>query len=196
MTNAASRAADIFKIAQLAPMHNPIHRVPRGTMLGMLWRPVLELSASRVSVGVTEEGVWVHEHEGEVVPIEGAPRPFMLTVLERGEALEQDLVAGLVREGLEAALAHRFPTHVGVTMGLIWPSEYWQDLAVRWVDREGTAWTYFRELWLLSMVGRTHKVRHSARRLVRAVMHEGRNGEVELAAAPPQNRQRTSDSLH
>jgi hypothetical protein len=97
---------------------------------------------------------------------------FLVTLLEWGERLRPALVQGLQARALDPALAVTFPVSAGVQLGLTSQSAHWQALAVRWIEREGSASEFLPNLEQLSLDGRTQQIRQTARRLVRWAAHE------------------------
>ncbi|THF66697.1 hypothetical protein E7T06_20910 [Deinococcus sp. Arct2-2] len=130
--------------------------------------PILELGASRVRVGLTPDREWVYEcQEGQLFSLEEQPQPFMVTLLQLGEAWTPMLIRALELQGLAPALAAIFPVHVGVRLGLSWESDSWQQWAVDWVERDGSEAQFLPELQVLAIQGRTQRIRQAARRLAR-----------------------------
>lgn len=133
----------------------------------MTFQKVIELSQSCAPVGISQQSLWVYEtREGDLVAL-GHQHLFMVTILELGDALKPLLIRGLEAQGLETSLANTFPSHIGVRMGLTWPTDYWQGLAVQWVERDGSEAEFFPELEALVTKGGTQRIRHVARRLAR-----------------------------
>lgn len=101
----------------------------------MSFHKVIELSDACTPVGIAQESSWVYEtREGRLIDLEEQPHLFMVTILQLGEALRPSLIRGLKAAGLDPSLANVFPSHVGVRLGLTWPTDYWQDLAVQWLE--------------------------------------------------------------
>lgn len=136
---------------------------------------VTELSGARVPVGVTGTGEWMYlAREGEWSSLTAAAPIFLVTVLQEGAAFHADLCARLIAAGLDPSLAHHFPTHLSVRLGLTFPSDFWQQGAVDWIEREGGAGAFQPELNVLVMHGRTQRIRHGARRMLRQSQREER----------------------
>lgn len=135
----------------------------------MRFHAIVHLSEARVAVGIVGDNEWAYSHAGRILPIATHSAPFMVTILERGPHLHQELRDALEKHGLDSSLADSFPAEVGVRMGLTWGSEYWESLALRWVEHESSARKYQQELHELSVRGATQRVRHSARRLARTI---------------------------
>ena len=134
----------------------------------MTFHKVIELSASRVQVGLTQDSHWVCEtRDGRLEDLGKQTQLFMVTILEFKGELAPALVQGLEACGLDPSLAATFPADVGVQLGLTWDSDYWQELAVQWVEREASEKQFLPELQRLAVEGRTQRIRHTARRLAR-----------------------------
>ncbi|ULH18190.1 hypothetical protein MF271_22225 (plasmid) [Deinococcus sp. KNUC1210] len=136
----------------------------------MTFHHVIGLASGPVAVGVVENH-WVYKDvTGVLCPLEESAPQCLVTILEWGDALVPALRKGLVACGLDASLAATFPCDRGVRMGLTWPSEHWQALALQWVEREATAGHFLPELQTLTTEGRTQRIRHLARRLARTAL--------------------------
>ncbi|WP_295815854.1 hypothetical protein [uncultured Deinococcus sp.] len=77
------------------------------------------------------------------------------------------LARDLDAENLDASAAAAFPLVACVRMGLNWPSEHWQDHALKWVDALDLGNAVLPELERLVTEGRTQHLRHRARTLAR-----------------------------
>lgn len=135
----------------------------------MTFLPIIELSASYIPVGMDDQGAWVYQaSEGQFRGLDGPPVPvFLVTLLEWGERLRPALVQGLQARALDPALAATLPVSAGVQLGLASHSTHWQALAVRWIEREGSASEFLPDLESLGLDGRTQQIRRTARRLAR-----------------------------
>ena len=130
---------------------------------------VTELSAARVPVGVTGAGEWVYlAREGGWSTLTDSAPIFLVTVLPQGAAFQSDLRDQLVAVGLTPALADTFPVDLSIRLGLTWPTEFWQQAALDWLEREGGDEAFLPELEALVHTGATQRIRHAARRLGRA----------------------------
>lgn len=126
-----------------------------------------ELSASRIPVGVTGAGEWVYlAREGGWSSLTRSSPNFLVTVLQQGAAFHVDLRDRLVAVGLTPSLAETFPVDSSLWLGLTSPSEFWQQVALDWLKREGGIEAFAPELEALAKMGRTQRIRHTARRLV------------------------------
>ncbi|GAA5449645.1 hypothetical protein [Deinococcus depolymerans] len=136
---------------------------------------VTELSESRVPVGVTGAGEWVYlAREGGWSSLTGSTPVFLVTVLPKGGAFHSDLRDQLVAAGLPPSMADTFPVASSIRLGLTWPAEFWQQAALDWLEREGHAEAFLPELEALMHTGGTQRIRHTARRLVRAARQQAR----------------------
>ncbi|WP_119672523.1 hypothetical protein [Deinococcus sp. RM] len=134
---------------------------------------VIELSAARVPVGVTGAGEWVYlAREGGWSSLTDSSPIFLVTVLQQGAAFHSDLGARLVAVGLAPVLADTFPVDSSVRLGLTWTTEFWQQAALDWLEREGRAEAFLPELESLVHTGGTQRIRHAARRLGRAARQQ------------------------
>ena len=131
---------------------------------------VTELSAARVPVGVTGAGEWVYlTREGGWSSLAASYPVFLVTVLQQGAAFHSDLRARLVAAGLPPSMADTFPVASSIRLGLTWPTEFWQQAALDWLEREGGDEAFLPELKALVHTGGTQRIRHTARHLGRAV---------------------------
>ena len=133
----------------------------------MTFLPIIKLSASHILVGMDDQRTWVYQApDGQFRRLDRPPAPvFLVTLLEWGERLQPALVQGLQAQALDPALAATFPVSAGVQLGLTSHSAHWQALAVRWIEREGSASEFLPDLESLSLDGRTQQIRQIARRL-------------------------------
>ena len=129
---------------------------------------VTELSAARVPVGVSGAGEWVYlARQDGWLSLTESPTIFLVTVLPQGAAFHADLRDRLIAVGLDPSLTDTFPVSLSVQLGLTSHSEFWQQGALAWLEREGGAEALLPELEALVKTGRTQRIRHTARRLVR-----------------------------
>lgn len=134
---------------------------------------VTELSESRVPVGVTGAGEWVYlAREGGWSSLTHSSPVFLVTALQHGAAFHSDLRERLVAVGLTPSVADTFPVDSSIRLGLTWPTEFWQQAALDWLEREGRAEAFLPELEALVHTGGTQQIRHTARRLVRAARQQ------------------------
>ncbi|WP_153013735.1 hypothetical protein [Deinococcus grandis] len=136
---------------------------------------VTELSKSRVPVGVTGAGEWVYlAREGGWSSLAASSPVFLVTVLPQRAAFHSELRSRLVAVGLSPALADTFPIDSSVRLGLTWLTEFWQQAALDWLEREGGGEAFLPELEALVHTGGTPRIRHAARRLGRAARQQTR----------------------
>lgn len=136
---------------------------------------VTQLSESRVPVGVTGAGEWVYlAREGGWLSLTGSSPIILVTVVQQGAAFHSDLRDQLVAVGLTPSLADTFPVDSSIRLGLTWPTEFWQQAALDWLEREGRAEALLPELGALVHTGGTQRIRHTARRLGRAARQQTR----------------------
>ncbi|NTY01460.1 hypothetical protein [Deinococcus sp. JMULE3] len=136
---------------------------------------VTELSAVRVPVGVTGAGEWVYlAREGGWSSLTDSPPVFLVTVLQQGAAFHADLRSRLVAVGLSPALADTLQVDSSIRLGLTWPTEFWQQAALDWLEREGGGEAFVLELEALVHTGGTQRIRHTARRMGRAARQQTR----------------------
>lgn len=129
---------------------------------------VTELSAARVPVGVSGVGEWVYlAREGGWSALADSSPICLVTVLQQGAAFHADLCDRLITVGLDPSLTDTFPVSLSVQLGLTSHSEFWQQGALVWLEREGGTEAFVPELEALVKTGRTQRIRHTARRLVR-----------------------------
>ncbi|MFT2721404.1 hypothetical protein ACMT4L_15515 [Deinococcus sp. A31D244] len=129
---------------------------------------VTDLSAARVPVGVTGAGEWMYlVREGGWSALTDSSPIFLVTVLPQGAAFHADLRDRLITVGLDPSLADTFPVYLSVRLGLTSHSEFWQQGALDWLEREGGTEAFVPELEVLVKTGRTQRICHTARRLVR-----------------------------
>ncbi len=96
--------------------------------------------------------------------------PGLVVLLERApEAFDADLRGLLQDQDLDAKLAETFPLPVILRLGLEWPSEYWQGLALTWVETLQCAHQVMSVLEVTVIHGRAQRHRHRARRLLKYI---------------------------
>ena len=128
---------------------------------------VTELSKSRVPVGVTGVGEWVYlAREGGWSSLTDSSPVFLVTVLPQGAAFHSDLRDQLIAAGLTPSLADTFPVDSSI------PTEFWQQAALDWLEREGGTEAFLLELEALMHTGGTQRIRHTARRMGRAALQQ------------------------
>lgn len=134
---------------------------------------VTQLSESRVPVGVTGAGEWVYlGQEGGWSSLTDSPPVFLVTMLPQGAAFHSDLRDQLIAAGLTPSLADTFPVDSNIRLGLTWPTEFWQQAALDWLEREGGTEAFLLELEALMHTGGTQRIRHTARRMGRAALQQ------------------------
>ncbi|WP_157445157.1 hypothetical protein [Deinococcus actinosclerus] len=99
---------------------------------------------------------------------------ILVTVVQQGAAFDANLRRRLVAVGLTPSLAATFPVDSSIRLGLTWPTEFWQQAALDWLEREGRAEAFLPELEALVHTGGTQRIRHTARRLGRSARQQTR----------------------
>ncbi|AWT34860.1 hypothetical protein GCM10008956_36660 [Deinococcus arenae] len=137
---------------------------------------VTQLSESRVPVGVTGAGEWVYlAREGGWLSLTDSAPIFVVTVVQQGAAFDANLRRRLVAVGLTPSLAATFPVDSSIRLGLTWPTDFWQQAALDWLEQKGGVEAFLPELAALVHTGGTQRIRHTARRLMRAVRRQARD---------------------
>jgi|GEM_PF-2367593 len=124
---------------------------------------LIHAGASKLPVGVTENGVWVVLIQNVAIPLTAKASPGVVSLLEYAQAdLRQQLLKALERDALPKTLLDSFPRLEVIRPGLGWNRAYWQQKALDWL--EDSDWTAVTDLLLLlETQGATQKIRHSAR---------------------------------
>ena len=129
---------------------------------------VLRLADGRHPVGVLSQEGWVATTAESGRYVDLATSPSLVTVLETVPrvffASPRDQ---LEESALEAGLIDTFPAEAAVQMGLMWPSAYWQEKALQWVQELEWAAKVQTELLAVQEDGRSHCLRHWERRLLK-----------------------------
>ena len=133
----------------------------------MAFTKIIELGAARVPVGLTDGARWAdRDAEGKASALEDPFPPFMVTLLDLGpRGTVRELITGLESNGLSSQLVLTFPVAGAVRLDLSWPSAYWQERALRWLQEADTAREHAGELRRLARNGLSQRARHVAARL-------------------------------
>lgn len=133
------------------------------------WLPVAELSGGRFLLGLTTKGLWARSTESAVQTVSDETTcVYFLPVLEElPEVVRGKISDGLKCYGLSEEFIDLFPFEKVVMVGLKSQSEYWSNLALKWVLFVPRSNSLEVEVEALSKVGETQKIRHAARKLVK-----------------------------
>lgn len=123
-------------------------------------------------VGV-QDTIWsVQNREGIAVALPKNVVPGLVTLLERAPADFVGELNTLLRDrGLDVRLTESFPLASILRLGLEWPGggsgEYWQGLALTWVEALQCADQVIIALEVTAINGRTQRHRQRAKRLLK-----------------------------
>lgn len=133
------------------------------------WLPVAEFSDGRFLLGLTSKGLWARSTEFAVQTVaDEAVYVFFLPILEEApEVVRDKMVGGLKRYGLSQEFMDTFPFEKIVVTGLKSQSEYWSNLALKWVLFVPRSNSLKVEVEALSKTGETQKIRHAARKIIK-----------------------------
>jgi hypothetical protein len=132
------------------------------------WLPIIQADASKTWIGLTELGTWVVENRrGEVAIMAGAALlsffPFFAG--KQGD-FRTALLHALEEKRLPIELAQTCPIQAAVRYALTSESEYWQGLAIEWVETGTIDKDMLAALDTVAASGISQKNRHRAQRLL------------------------------
>ena len=130
------------------------------------WKPLVRRKSDSPWIGLTESGQWVCERQPDgVVEITENNPISLLSLLE----LDQALIKEQIQKGLGQPFASSgvmFPFDWMLKAGLRSGSEYWESLALDWLERELNP-KLADELDRLKNEAKTQKHRHRAMKLAK-----------------------------
>ncbi|MGY2896481.1 hypothetical protein [Deinococcus sp. UYEF24] len=136
----------------------------------MSFTEVLRLARDRHPVGVLSSAAWVVTTDEPGHYIDLSTSQSLVTVLEAvPRVFFVHLKKCLEELNLEAELVETFPAAAAVRMGLLWPSTYWQEKALQWVQDLEWATKVQTELLSVQENGRSQRIRHWARKLLKTI---------------------------
>ncbi|GGO36212.1 hypothetical protein GCM10008949_39790 [Deinococcus humi] len=110
----------------------------------------------------------VKARDGTPVPLPEYVAPGLVVLLERVPAdFDHELRSLLQAQGLNGQFAGTFPLPIILRLGLEWPSERWQGLALTWVETLQCAPQVMSALEVTAVDGRTQRHRQRAKRLLK-----------------------------
>jgi hypothetical protein len=140
-----------------------------GTSQKTQWLPITVLFGERIALGVSTNAFWVRSTATGILELDdGDSCVFFLPVLEATfEQFQLRVLEGIRGHGMSDDFFKAFPCERLVVAGLKSESEYWVNMAMKWIECIPSSYVLKEELIRLSESGVTQRIRHDSKKLAR-----------------------------